>query len=160
MVAAAAAEPREPGPSEAVDRLVLEVGGEALGATLAADARLLEATERGARLEHEAVHVERAGADPLGDVQAGAGAVGGPDRAGQAAGPVVGDAHGVRDVLELDGREDGPEDLLLGDAHVVGDLGEERGLPVPAGLLVGGATAADDDLGALLLALGDVLLDP
>src|SRR5687767_5977019 len=100
--------------SEPVDGLVLEVGGQALGPALAAHTGLLEPAERGAGLEHEAVDVEGAGADALGHVQADAGPVGGPDRTGEAVAGVVGDGHGVVHVLEGDGRDDRPEDLLLG----------------------------------------------
>src|SRR6185436_3801115 len=81
--------------------------------------------------------------------------------AGQAVVAGVGDAHGVVDVVERDHGEHRPEDLLLGDAHLVVHVGEDGGLHVPALLHGGGAAvAADDDPGALLLAEGDVLLDP
>src|SRR5947209_18568229 len=87
------------------DVLRLEVAAEALGAELAADARALVAAERAAEVHAHAVDAERAGPNPAGDVEAG-GAVLRPHRPGQAVDGVVGDAHGVVDVVERDHHDD------------------------------------------------------
>ena len=84
-----------------------------------------------------------------------------PHGPGEAVLGIIRDAHGVVDVVERDDREHRTEDLLLRDAHVVGDAGEHRRLHVPALVQAGGAAvAADLDLGAFFLAERDVLLDP
>ena len=69
---------------------------------------------------------------------------------------VVGHAHGVVVAVERDDDEHGAEDLLAGDGHVVGDVGEERRLHEPALVELLGTTAAGDDARTLFLALLDV----
>jgi hypothetical protein len=56
----------------------------------------------------------------------------GRDVAGQAEIGIVGDLDGFIDVVVADDHEHRPEDLLAGNDHVVGDIGETRGLHVPA----------------------------
>ena len=57
--------------------------------------------------------------------------------------------------------EHGTEDLLLGDGHVVVDVGEDRRLDVPAlGENRSGARHRVARRGALVDALGEVALDP
>src|SRR5207244_1794227 len=111
-------------PGRQVHRLELEVLLQAFGAELAADARLLEPAEGGGEGEDEAVHRVGAGAHLPGDFDA-TGRIGGPDGARQPVVRVVGDAYGVGFRLVRDDGDDGPEDLLLGDAHLVVDVDED-----------------------------------
>src|SRR5512133_3747003 len=99
-----------------VDVLDLGVGVERVGAELAAEARLLEAAERG-RDPHRGVVVDRehAGVDRPRHAQ-GTGAVAGPDRAREAVDRVVCDPHRLLLAPEGDHAGDRPEDLLAGRA--------------------------------------------
>ena len=106
------------------DRLELEVRLEALRSALAADARVLVAAERCARIERVPVDRVRAGADLLRDLDA-LRDVGGVHRTGQAVVRVVGDLDGLVDRVVGDHRQDGAEDLLAGDRHRVVDVGED-----------------------------------
>jgi len=74
---------------------------------------------------------------------------------------VVGDGDGliVTAVVGDDG-EDGPEDLLLGDAHRVVHVHEDGGVDEPALAHVGRPAAAEGDLGSFVLADLEVPLDP
>src|SRR3954467_8383377 len=63
---------------------------------------------------------------------------------------VVGERQAFGLVVERDGRDDRPEDLLAGDLHRVVDAVEDRRLDEVAAALRSGATAADDDSGASL----------
>ena len=68
---------------------------------------------------------------------------------------------GVVLVVVGEDRQDRPEDLLLGDGHVVAHLGEHGRLHEVAVLeALGLAGAAGDELGALVDALLDVAVDP
>ena len=100
----------------------------------------------------------RAGAHALGDVE-GLGDVGGVDRAAEAVGRVVGDAHRLVDVVERQDRQHRAEDLLAGDAHVVAHVGEDRRLQEVAARQVRRAAAAGGETRALGVPDGDVLLD-
>src|SRR3954451_5882170 len=140
----------------ALERLHAEVLLDGQVAELAPVARLLEAAERRQRIEGPAVDLDLAGADAPGDALGVLG-VAGPDAAGQPVDRVVGDLD--RFVLGVvgDDRQHRPEDLLLGDRHVVGDVGEDRrldevALVEPLGRLL----AAGDQPRALLDALADV----
>src|SRR5690606_5768873 len=138
------------------DGLVLQVGEEPFGAQLASQPAVLVAPEGGVRVEGVHVDAAAAGADPAGDLHA-VGRVGRPDRAAEAVVAVVGDPDGVVLVLVGDEDEDRPEDLLAGDAHVVGDVAEHRRRDVPAAV-VRPVQPAGDQLGALVLADADVVL--
>ena len=59
-------------------------------------------------------------------------------------------------VLDADDGGDRAENLLAGDAHVVVDLGEQRGLQIVAGRVAVETLAAPIELGALVLADRDV----
>ncbi len=106
----------------------------------------------------DVVHVdaEGAGTNRFGDLQA-VGGVGGPDRSGQAVLAVVGDTNRVALVGILQHRQHRTEDLLLGDAHLVGGVGEQRGPDIPTAV-VRAVVAADDDACALVDAGADVAL--
>src|SRR5258705_2058723 len=146
-------------------RLQLDVRAEALRGELASDARLFETTERAGDVDVVHVDAEGAGTNRFGDLQA-VGGVGGPDRSGQAVLAVVGDTNRVALVAILQHGQHRTEDLLLGDAHLVGGVGEQRGPDIPTAV-VRAVVAADDDactlveagadvaLHAVLLALGD-----
>ena len=110
---------------------------------LAAEAGLLEAAER-RRDADRAVRVdaEHAGLERARDAQ-GAGAVRGPDRAGQAVRRVVRDPDRVRLVVERDQRGDRAEDLFAGDPVVVRRLDERARVPVA---LARGRLAAEERL--------------
>ncbi len=138
--------------------LVSRNGQQALDATLAADARLLEAAERHAEVGAERVVPDGARAQLPGDL-AGPVDVVGEDGGVQPVDRVVGELDGVVLVVGGDHAEHGPEDLLLRDRRVVVDVGEHGGLDVVAALEVRGAAAAGDQRGALVDALGDVALD-
>src|SRR5207249_3878364 len=72
-----------------------------------------------------AVDGDVAGADALRHVERLAG-IARPDRSGEAVAGVVGDGQRLVVGVEGDDHPDGPEDLLLGDGHVVADVGQER----------------------------------
>ncbi len=83
--------------------------------------------------------------------------VAGPDRRTQGEGGVVGLADRVVLVVEGDDDDDRPEDLLLGNPHVVADVGQHRRLDEEATGQARdlGGPAAGDQAGAL----GDAALD-
>ena len=80
--------------------------------------------------------------------------VGGVDSGGKTVGGGVSETDGLLLILELGDGADGPEDLLLHDLHVLGDVGEDRGLDEVA--LVTLAVTTDLDLGTCILAGLDV----
>ncbi len=82
------------------------------------------------------------------------GLLAGPHRAREAVDRAVGDADGLVLVVVAEDREDRAEDLLLGDRHVGGDVGED-GRADEVALLGGGFGAARNQARAL----GDALLD-
>src|SRR5258705_10150991 len=137
-------------------RLQLDIRAEALRGELASDARLFETTERAGDVDVVHVDAEGARANRFGDLQA-VGGVGGPDRSGQAVLAVVGDANRVALVGILQHRQHRTEDLLAGDAHLVGGVGEQRWPDIPTAV-VRAVVAADDDACALVEAGADVAL--
>src|SRR5262249_43746495 len=83
--------------------------------------------------------------------------VGAPDAGGEAVGGAVSDAQRIGLVLELDHADDGTEDLLLRDPHLVRDIGEYRGADEIAA--VADARAAGGELRAFVLADLDIVED-
>src|SRR5690606_2469271 len=133
-------------------RLDLEELLEAVLAVLPPVAAVLVAAEARVRVERAAVDLDLAGADPAGAGLCPLG-VGAPHAAGEPVDGVGGDAGGVVLVVVADDRQQRPDDLFVGDGHVVADLGEDRRLHVVAALqrlALGQLGAADDGLGALL----------
>ncbi|EAQ00328.1 carR [Janibacter sp. HTCC2649] len=127
---------------------------------LAADAGLLVATERGVRgVLVVAVDPDASRFDPTTHPVCRV-RVSRPDAGSQPVEGVVGDPQGVVAVGELRDRQDGPEDLLLEDAHRVVALEHGR-LDVVAALepVDGALVATGEDLGALLLADVEVAED-
>src|SRR5690606_5453768 len=86
----------------------------------------------------------------------------GPDVGGQAVRAVVGEGQGLVGVVELDDRDDRPEDLLAGAPGVVGEPGEDGRLDVVAvgQGRVGRRAAAHADRGALPAGQVEVAEDP
>src|SRR6266540_7172172 len=137
--------------------LELQVGLEPVPAALAAEPRLLVAAERRGGIEAVVgVGPDHARAQALRHPE-DAGALVRPHARGQPVRRVVGLLDRLLRRPEREHREHRPEDLLLGDAIALGNLGEDRrGEPVallgqPAGRLI--------DLCPLLLAGLDQLLD-
>src|SRR6185437_12829928 len=87
--------------------------------------------------------------------------VGGVERGGEAVGHAVGQGDGVLEPVAGEHRDHGAEDLLLRDAHGGLHAGEDGGFEEEAvrERAVGAAAAAEHELGALLPADGNVLLD-
>src|SRR5665647_619007 len=140
-----------------IDLLDLGVLVEAVSAELAAHAALLVAAPRGLAVGRVVgVDPGDAGAQRL-DHAHGLGDVLRPDGARQAVDGVVGDRDGFLLALERDHDQHGPEDLLLGDAHRVVDVHEDRGLVVVAAALQ--AMPAGGKRGAFVVADLHVLLD-
>ena len=72
----------------------------------------------------------------------------------------VGDRDGLGFILERDDGQDRAEDFLLRDAHVVGNIGKDRGFHEPAGFVSCGLSeTAGQQAGALVDAHLDHLLD-
>src|SRR5262245_2955452 len=138
--------------------LGLQVALDRLRAVLTAEARGLVAAERHGEA-HGAIGVDPhgAGADALG-YRGGALDRLRPDAGAEAVGDVVGDGDRFLLVFELDDGQHRPEHLLLGDAHLVVDAGEDCGLDevLAAPLLLARRAAAQDALGALALSDVDV----
>src|SRR5512143_703407 len=110
--------------SSELQRLGLEELLEPEGAELAADARLLVATERRDRVEPSAVDVDLTGLHPAGE--RGRPLLGlRPDRTREAVGRAVGDRQGLVLVGVADHRQDWAEDLLLLDRHAWTHVGED-----------------------------------
>ena len=108
----------------------------------------------------ERVHVDAvgAGADGGRDVEAVCD-VGGPHRTGQPVVGVVGDADRVVLVAVAQHRQHRAENLLPGDAHVVGGVGEQRRLARTSRARTGSRSPPSDDAGAFAAARLDVVLD-
>src|SRR5690606_34067577 len=119
--------------SGALDELGLQVGAEALHVALASQAGLLVAAEGLHHTHVPAVDRHLSGPDAPGD-PLGLGGVPGVHRARQPVVRVVGQRHGLLDVVERDDADDRTEDLLLGDAHVVAHVGEHGRLDEPSAL--------------------------
>ena len=84
----------------------------------------------------------------------------GLDASAQPVDRVVGQPHGILVLARVgDDGEHRPEDLLLGDAHVVG-ADEDGGLVEEALVEALRPLAPGQELGALFHARGDVALDP
>src|SRR3954470_22963980 len=136
------------------DRLDVEILLDVLLAGLAAIAAHLVAAERHRRVHRLiAVDPDRAGpqrpSDPmrLADIT-------GPDAAAEPEGRGIGTLDQLIGVLEGDRRDDGPEDFLLRDPHIVLDIGEHRRrheIALRQGAF-GEPRTAGERLGALLLA--------
>src|SRR6478752_1090398 len=141
-----------------LEGLGLEVLGEAVRAEFTAHPGLLVTAEGGQGVEAAAVDVDLPGVHAAGEGD-GLLVVRAPDGAGQPVDGAVGDPQGVVHVLVPQDGEDRAEDLLLGDRHVRGDVGEDRGADVVA-LVPGRLGASRDEAGALLDALLDVSADP
>src|SRR6266508_2442174 len=137
--------------------LHLGVAVERLLAQLAAEAAPLEPAERSGGVEDiVAVDPEGPRADAVGDGVRLAD-VAGPDGGGQAVLGRVPPVDDLIDVVELQDRQDRPEDLLAGDRHAIRDVVEDRRLDEEA--LVAETRAAGDALGPLCIALVDVRHD-
>src|ERR1700722_10094571 len=108
-----------------LDGLHLEELLEAVLAALAAEARLLVTTEGRHGIEGSSVDVHLTGAQLARDFD-GLFVAAGPDTAGQSIRGIVGDRDGLFLRVVGDDREDGSEDLLLGDDHVVANVREDR----------------------------------
>src|SRR5580693_1606783 len=138
-----------------VDRLVLLVGGNGVGAEFTADAAGLDAAEGRPGVGQIAVDADGAGPHPPGDVLAVLG-VGGPHRAAEAVVGVVGYPDGVFFVAVGDDGQHGSEDFFLRDRGGVVDVGEHSWLDEPAAVQVPGASAACDQAGAVAGSLSDI----
>src|SRR3984893_7117994 len=103
------------------DRLMFDEPSDALGAALAADAGLLESTERAGEVEHRSRVDSYRTDEQLGRHGFRPFLVGGPHRTNQAIAGVVGDGHRlvVGGVVVGDDDRNRTEDLLAGDLHVV-----------------------------------------
>src|SRR5690606_26629733 len=97
----------------------------------------------------EVVHGDGAGLHATSDVGGGR-PVGAPHRAREAVGRVVGDRYGFVDRFVREHRQHRPEDLLAGDGHVVGHVGEHGGLDEVAVTDVGTASAGGDPCALVL----------
>ena len=106
-----------------------------------ADAAVLETTDRGGEAHRAAVDFDCAGADVAGNRQCVLG-IGGEHRAIEAVLRVVGDLDGLGLGVERVHGENRTEDLLLRDLREGIDVGEDRGLDVPAAVQAFGAAAA------------------
>src|SRR5438309_2888788 len=123
---------------------------------LASFSGLLVSPERSVGVEAAGVDLHLAGADAARDLLRVLD-VAREHRAHQAVDGVVGDADGVLFVAVRDDRQDGTEDLLLRDRHVVAHAGEDGRLHEEAlGEALGLLGSAGDELGAFLDALLDV----
>src|SRR5690625_1534474 len=140
------------------DRLDLGELLDAFEAPLAADTTLLVTPEGQVTGDADAaVDAESAGANALGDRH---GTLGRADHhAAETVHAVVGDANGVFLILVGDHDQYRPENLLLGDAHVVGNVHEAGRLDEEAVAHVGAGVAAREQGGAFFLADLDVLED-
>ena len=78
-------------------------------------------------------------------------------RARQSVVGVVRDRDGLVDRVERDDDQHRAEDLLLGDPHIVGHVGEQGRFDVEAGVRVRRDSAAGHEAGSLLLADLDVV---
>src|SRR6185295_18628784 len=106
------------------DRLHVQVLLELLQSRLAAVAAHLVPTEWHRRIHGlVAVYPNRAGPNALGQSMRLAD-VARPHAAAEAEQSGVGPADHLVDVRERNGRDDGPEDLLLGDPHLIPDVHE------------------------------------
>src|SRR5580704_12522536 len=143
------------------DGLHLQEAPEALGPELPADTRFLEPTEgrrkvdRGERVEHVGARAHLARHTEAAVV------VVRPDRSAEAVVRVVGDLDCVVVPVVRDHDEHRPENLLLGDLHLVVDVGEDGRLDVPTlgEVAAARAPAADGHRRALFASAVEVALD-
>src|ERR1700730_10985970 len=126
--------------------LLLGVLVQCVRSALAAEPALLVTAEGVVRVDHvPVVDVDHPGLQAAGYVKSPL-LVAAPDAGRQPVAGVIGDRDGLVDrVVGQDGQY-GPEDLLPGDDHVVGHVGEDRRLDPVAGLELrpAGGAAADD----------------
>src|ERR1700743_3556133 len=141
------------------DRLDLEIFLEAVFAPFAAVAGLLVAAERRGAIVRHALQIDVAGANPAAHFARTLHRIGG-NVAGKPIGRVVGDPHGIFFVLGADDGENGAEDFLARDRHIVGDVGKDRRANVEALVdTLGEAGAAGNERRTFLDALVDQRLD-
>src|SRR5262245_43039120 len=140
------------------DVFELAVGPERPAAAVAADTGALVAAEGGVGVHRAAVDLHGAGAERARDAHA-ARRVAGPHVAVEAVVGVVGEGDRLVLVGEGDGGDDGAEDLLPGDRHLVAGVGEERRLDVVAACQVRRPAAAAGERGTFGLAARDEALD-
>lgn len=139
------------------DGLALGVVGKGSLTKLAADTRLLEATEGQGGVEPVvAVDPDGTSLEGVGDADGGVDVLG-VDGGGETVAGVVAEGDDLSLVLELGDGADGAENLLLHDLHVGADVGEDGGLDEVA--LVAVAVATNLDSSALLLTGLDVAHD-
>src|SRR5262249_38770895 len=134
----AAATPTSSARSPAEDGLQLEELLEPRLAPLPSVARLLVTAKAGVEVDLGAVQVHVAGSDALRDAL-GALEVPRRDVAREPVGGIVRDLHGLVVALVGQEGEDGAEDLLPGDRHVVAHVAEDGGLHVVPALEACGA---------------------
>ena len=141
-----------------VDDVRVAVGLDALSAPLATDTALLVTTEDGLRSGLlEGVDEDGAGLEALGDLLS-VGDVLAPDTGTKTGLSVVGALDNLLLVGPGLGGHDGAEGLLGNDAAVVGRVVDDGGLDEVA-LVRGGGVLADGELVAVLLGVGEELLD-
>jgi hypothetical protein len=140
-----------------LDRLDLHVVLECVLSELSADARLLEPAKGDLRVELVvAVDPDGAGLEVGGD-SVRAGEIAGEDARGETVVCVVGRGDDLVLGVERRHDDDGAENLLADDFHVVGDVAENGGLDKVALLAV--TVTAGEDLGTFLLAALDIVHD-
>src|SRR5690606_35322741 len=85
----------------------------------------------------------------------------GPDAGREAVIRVVGKTYQLFVAGKLDDADDGPEDLVPGDTHVVAHIGEDCRLEIPAAaeIIALRASAPCRDGGSIFDAVGDVTRD-
>src|ERR687895_2067290 len=143
-----------PSPQVDPDRLVLEVGVQALAAVLAPHAARLESAERRRGVARAPrVHPDVARSQQRGQLVRPR-QVARPDPGRKAVLGVVRAARHLLDRVVRQRHQHRAEDLLASDLQVVARRAEQRRLDEPAVALAGGATG--DELGALGLARLDV----
>src|SRR5664279_1959084 len=136
--------------------LELRVAVEGVERLVAPEPRLLRTAERDRVVGTvEGVDPDRTSPEPARDPM-GPRHVAGPDGRRQPVRRIVRDADRVRLVSDLDDGQDGPEDLLAGDPHLVADVAQDGRLDIEAARLLADPLATQLEPGALLLAQGDV----
>src|SRR5690606_28350984 len=118
----------------------------------AADTGLLEAPERHLRVDDHAVHRDAAGTHASRHLVAAL-RIRSVDGAVQTVDRIVRLAHGIVEIIELDERHHGAENLFPGDRHRAVDVRENRRLDEVPALEPLGPPASDDEARALLPAL-------
>jgi len=139
------------------DRLHLGVLSQAILTQLSANAALLEPTEWGSSVEGVVgVDPDSASPDVMSEGEGVLDALG--DHTGRKTiSGGIGASNHVGHVLELDDGHHRTEDLLLGDLHVVGNVGEHGWFNEEP--LIAYAATATEKLGSLILAAFDIAQD-